>query len=1023
MVKKYDFKEIEQTVGKYWVQDKDRIFSSLQFPKANEKLYSWVEGPPTANAPPAIHHVEVRVYKDLFLRFKAMQGYIVARKGGWDCHGLPVEVQVEKKLKLKDKKEVVEYGVGKFIDECKTDVFKFIKDWNESTEKLAFWVDLDNAYKTLDTNYMESVWWSLKEIHNKGLLYKGHKVVPMCPRCETPLSSHEVAQGYKNVEEKSVTVQVKLKDEDAYLLVWTTTPWTLPGNNSIAMHPDIEYVFVEDKGEFKGKTFVLAKELVPKYFPEHTINKTVKGEYFKDKLYQPIFPYFPKIKNGYKILMADYVNTEEGTGLVHQAAAYGEIDYEVNKEHEVEFFHVLDRQARFVPEVVDFAGMFAKDADPLIIEWLRKQEKLFVEYAYKHDYPFCWRCDSPLIYYAMDSWFIAVSKIRDKLVKINDQINWYPNHIKEGRFGNWIAEAKDWALSRNKFWGTPLPIWVCEDCNHLEAIGSIKELMEKGKINGKPIGKPIDDLHIMTVNPIEIDCPKCKKPMKRTPEVIDCWYDSGSATFAQWHYPFEHKAEFERAFPYDYIVEAVDQTRGWFYTLHVLAAILFDKPAYKNVAVAGLMCDEKGEKMSKSKGNIIQPNEIFDKYGVDATRLVMASYALGNQLKFGDSQFQEIVMPFFNTLWNTYNFISPIIAEKAKKIDPKNLKVEDNWILLKLKKLTIDLTNHLDNHEYNVGLTKIMEYVEEDMSRWYIKLIRDRVDDEKEHLNSILSHCFETLMRLLAPYAPYITEYLYREVYDKSVHFESWPRLETLTSDEENLQEDMANAREIVAGVLGARDKAGIGVRWPLAECIIDTQDEKIKRAVASLSELIKKQTNIKEIVVKKFAVEYDMKPNYRNLGKEFGQETADVIGLIQKEKKKVIDAITQGNEAVNLGKYKIVPDHINLVKQVPVEFSNSDIKGASIYLLKSMNEELEEEGFTREVIRRVQQLRKEAELQKTDRINLAIITKYPNLTNHADHIKEKVGADSIVIAEKCEKNFKHTSRSKIKDIEFEIRL
>lgn len=1040
--KRYDAKVIEKEMRALWKEDEAHIHAALQADKS-KKIFSWLEGPPTANAPPALHHVEARVYKDIVLRFKHMQGFAVPRKGGWDCHGLPVEVQVEKKLKLNHKKDVITYGIGKFIDECKTDVFRFIDDWNESTQRLAFWVDLDEAYRTLDTPFMESVWWSLAEIYKKGLLYKGYKVVPYCPRCETPLSSHEVAQGYREVKERSVTVQVKLHDEDAYLLVWTTTPWTLPSNASIAMNPDMEYCYVEDKGKFKGKTFIIAKTLVEKYFEEHIIKKTVRGKDLAGKKYEPIFPYFPHLKNAYRILMADYVNTEEGTGIVHQASAYGEIDYEVNKQHDVEFVHSVDREGKFIDEVSDFKGMFVKKADPLIIEHLRKKGSLFIDYEYKHDYPFCWRCDTPLLYYAMDTWFIRVSSIREKLVKLNEQITWYPASIGEGRFGNWIAEAKDWALSRNKFWGTPLPLWVCE-CGHIEPIESIDELEKKGKIDGRSIREQkmkIDDLHLTTVDPITVACPSCKKEMRRTPEVIDCWYDSGAASFAQFHYPFENKEMFEQRFPYDFIAEALDQTRGWFYTLHVLGAILFDKPAFKSCAVAGLMCDEKGEKMSKSKGNIIRPNDIFDKYGVDATRLVMASYPLGNAVRFGPAQFDETVMPFFNTLWNSYLFLRPVrqyhpdedhtsmkkdeLLQRIKSVSDK-LQVEDVWLLAKMNMVIAEVTASLERHEYDAAVSSIMSFVNEDLSRWYIKIIRDRVEEEGVVLSAVVDYCLDKTLLLLAPFIPYISDFLYHDLRGRSVHDESWPKAEKVEKKDTDLADDMACARAVVTGILAARDKSNIGVRWPIAEVIVDTEEKTIAHACEHLNDLIMKQTNIKKLTVKKFKVDHSMKPNYYNLGKTFGTRTAEVLDAVGKpdEKKRIVHAFEEGKESVKVGEFTVERQHVDLVKEMPVEWECAAIKNADVFVFKVLSEGLEEEGFAREIARRVQAMRKDADLQKSDRISLAVQTAYLGLKKHEQYIRDKVGADKIEISKDEPKGkYDHSQKVKVKDIEFAIFL
>ena len=620
----YNFKHVEEEITKFWNKQGKEIKKSLQY-DPNKKLYSFLEGPPTANAPPGLHHVEARVFKDLFCRFKYMQGFTVPRKGGWDCHGLPVEVQVEKSLKLNSKKDILNYGIGKFNKHCKESVFSYIKEWNKLTDKMAFWIDLENPYITLDNKYIESVWWSLKELYNKKMLYEGHKVVPFCPRCETPLSSHEVALGYKDITEPAIYVKFKLKNyKNRYLLAFTTTAWTLPSNLAIGADKNLIYVVVKEGNE----EYVLLKSLVNKLFENPKIIEEFKGEKLKGLKYESMFPYFKNLKNSFRIILVDFVSAEEGTGLIHLAPAFGEDDYEVCKLNKIDFVKPIDETGHFSNEVSDFKRMFVKDADPKIIEYLEKKGILFKKENYTHTYPFCWRCETPLIYYAMKSWFIKVSSIRQELLKNNEKINWIPKHIKEGRFGNWLEGAKDWALSRKKFWGTPLPIWRCNKCKNEIVIGSIKELKD---LSGM---KKEVDLHKPEIDEVKIKCNKCKSAMIRVPDVIDCWYDSGSATFAQFHYPFENKEIFEKSFPYDFIAEAIDQTRGWFYTLHVLGTLLFGKNAYKNVVCAGLVVDENGEKMSKSKGNIINPREMFNTVGVDATRLQFCISEPGDDKKF-----------------------------------------------------------------------------------------------------------------------------------------------------------------------------------------------------------------------------------------------------------------------------------------------------------------------------------------------------------------------------------------------------
>ena len=822
----YDFKKVEAEAKKILKKHSKEIKKAVQ-DNPKKKIFSFLEGPPTANAAPGIHHLEVRTYKDIICKFKFMQGFSVPRKGGWDCHGLPVEVQVEKQLKLSDKKDIVKYGINKFIEQARKSVFSNIKDWEKSTEELNYWIDLENPYVTLDNDYIESVWWSLKELYNKKMLYEGHKVVPFCPRCGTPLSSHEVAQGYKDIKEDSVYISFKGKGKsDEYILAWTTTPWTLPGNVALAVGDKIDYVKVKLSD---GDKIIIAKEKLDLVKGE--VIEKFKGKDLIGLEYEPLYDIKEaKNKNSHKIISADFVTTEEGTGIVHTAVMYGEDDYVVGKKEGLPEVHTVGEDGKFLDITPEFIrGKFVKSAEKHIIEDLKKRHLLFKTEKFMHSYPFCWRCDSPLLYYGINSWFVKVSEIRNKLMKLNNQINWNPKHIKDGRFGKWLEGAKDWALSRFKFWGTPLPIWRCE-CGEDKIIGSIEELKKNSskKITGEV------DLHKPWIDKIKLKC-KCGKEMTRIPDVIDCWYDSGSASFAQFHYPFENKKEFERRFPYEYISEAIDQTRGWFYTLHALSAILFDKPAYKNCICAGHIVDEKGEKMSKSKGNIIKPTEMIEQTGVDAIRLQFCTIDAGNQKRFSFNLMRESVIPFLTVLYNCNTYYNQLEDKKPL------MKIEDKWILSKLNILIDEVTKDLENYLLNPPFEKILKFIVKDFSRGYIKMTRDREDTKK-----ILGEVLEKISLLLAPFAPYISEYLYSNFGKTSVHLSSWPKVDKKKIDNK-LDKEFENVFMILEKGLSARDKAGIGLKWPLSKTIIKGIELK-----KDLYELVKKQLNVKKIELKK---------------------------------------------------------------------------------------------------------------------------------------------------------------------------
>ena len=874
----YDFKKIEEDIRKIWKLKNKEIKKAVQ-DNLKKPLFSFLEGPPTANAPPALHHLEVRTFKDLICKFWFMKGFSVPRKGGWDCHGLPVEVQVEKKLGLNSKKDILKYGQNKFIDKCKTDVFSNIKDWNDSTEELGYWVDLENPYKTLDNNYVESVWWALSELYKKDLLYEGFKVVPFCPRCQTPLSSHEVAQGYKDIKEESIYVAFKLKNE-GYILAWTTTPWTLLGNVGLAVGSKIDYVRVKlsNKDEL-----ILAKEKIDLIKGDYEIVKEIKGKDLVGLEYEPLFDVAElKNENSFKIISADFVTTEDGTGVVHTAGMYGEDDYEICKKRNLPLIHTVNEDGTFNELVPKWKGKFVKSVEKEIIEDLKKRHLLFKTEKFSHSYPFCWRCESPLLYYAIKSWFIAVTKVKDKLIKLNQKINWYPNHIKDGRFGVWLENIKDWNLSRFKFWGTPLPIWRCE-CGEEKIIGSVEELKKNSNKKFKNY-----DLHRPWVDNIKLKC-RCGKEMTRVADVIDCWFDSGSATFAQFHYPFENKKEFEKKFPYDFISEAIDQTRGWFYTMHSISSMLFNKVAYKNVVCAGHIVDEKGEKMSKSKGNVIKYQDMYKEVGIDAVRLQFCTTDPGNFKRFSTKMIKESVLPFLTILTNTYKYYKQLESKKNKK------QIEDKWILSKLNSVIKNVTKNLENYGIDKALLEIMDFVIKDVSRTYIRITREREDTK-----NVLKEVLEKIVKLLAPFAPYISDWIYQGFNKgKSIHFSNWPK-ENKKLIHENLEKEFEILMEIIEKGLSERDKNQIGLKWPLANAVVKTK-EKISK---ELQEIIKLQLNVKKLKFEKsekLKVNLDLKLTPELEAEGYARQISRQVQSFRKdlkfEKKDKINLFIETNE------------------------------------------------------------------------------------------------------------------------------
>ena len=898
---KLDFPKLEQKILKFW--KKEKIFEKSIKARAKKRDFVFYEGPPTANGKPGIHHLEARVFKDIICRYKTMRGFRVLRKAGWDTHGLPVELEVEKKLGLKNKKDIEKFGIAKFNKKCKESVWQYKSDWEDLTEKIGYWLDMKDPYITYESNYIETVWWIIKRIFENGLLYQDYKVVPYCPRCGTSLSSHEVARGYKTIKENAVTVKFELVDEPGtYILAWTTTPWTLPANVALAVNPEIDYLKFSLKNYpgISDGNYITSKKDFEDYKEEIGKNKfrygaivkiidKFKGKDLVGKEYKPLYPFDAP----YKVIAGGFVSIEEGTGVVHIAPAFGEDDMNVIKmlnvkcqtlnEPEFPILLTVNEEGKFKKEVKKWAGMFVKDADPLIIEDLKKRGLLFGEELYEHDYPFCWRCKTPLLYYAKKSWFIRMTEVKRRLIKNNQKINWIPSYLKKGRFGQWLKDLKDWAVSRERYWGTPLPVWLCQtvnsqqptvksqkSCDNIVVIGSIRELE-------KLSGKKISELHRPYIDEITFKCDKCGGLMKRVPEVIDCWFDSGSMPFAQYHYPFKDKDLIDKKnqFPADYICEAVDQTRGWFYTLLAISTLLGFGPSYKTVISLGHVLDKQGEKMSKSKGNIVDPWYIIGKYGADASRWYFYTVNQpGDSKLFSERDVEKSLKKFILTFWNCFIFYNTYA--KLRKTPQQNINVNprnyqrksatllDKWIISRLNGLVEKVTQKMDKYDIVFAARDIENFVIDDLSLWYIRRSRKRFQkprnaQELKEVAKTLALVLETLSKLSAPFTPFIAENIYKNVSSfkcrlaqqvskkMSVHLEDWPKANKNIIDK-GLETKMEQARKIVAMTLNQRAEAGIKIRQPLSSLKIKDLRFKIK-GDKELLELIKDEVNVREVV------------------------------------------------------------------------------------------------------------------------------------------------------------------------------
>ena len=992
MYKKVELKDgfvgMEHEIADVW-KEKNIIKKNFDMNKG-KRYFTFYDGPPTANGMPHAGHIITRVMKDIIPRYKVMKGYQVIRKAGWDTHGLPVELEIEKKLGISGKEQIEEYGVEKFVKECKESVFKYVHEWEEMTNKVGYWVDMEHPYVTYHNEYIESVWWALKEMWNKGLLYEGHKVMPYCPRCGTALSSHEVAQGYKDVKDLTCIAKFKLKDEDKYVLAWTTTPWTLPSNLALCVNKSYDYCDVKVKiDEDKYEVYILAKDLVDTVLKdkEHEVLNVYKGSELLGKEYEQLMPFAKVDGKAFVIIHGDYVSLSDGTGIVHIAPAYGEDDSLVSKQNGIAFVNLVDKEGKFVDDVEPWKGRFVRDCDVDICKWLEDENKLFAKERHVHSYPHCWRCDTPLLYYPKESWFVAMSKLRDNLVENNDKVNWYPENIKKGRFGNFLENVIDWGISRDRYWGTPLPIWTCEDesCGHRECIGSIAELKEKG------IDVPKDiELHKPYIDNVYLKCPKCGKKMKRAKEVIDCWFDSGSMPFAQWHYPFENQEMFKNNFPAQYISEAIDQTRGWFYTLTAVGTALFNKIPFENCIVLGHVLDGKGQKMSKSKKNGVDPLVLLNTVGADATRWYFyTGSAPWISSRLSIENVQESQRGFLSTLWNVYSFyVLYAQIDNFNPLDYKEFKSEnvmDKWIISKLNTLVKTVDEKLDKYDIT-GAGYLIEDFTDELSNWYVRRNRERfwaqdLTDEKIGAYVTLYRVLTTLIKVAAPFVPFITDEIYQNlVYGldnsapESVHLCYWPEVNDKEVDLK-LEKEMDLAYKIVKLGRSARNSENIKNRQPLSKMLIsvDTLPE-------YYGNIVKDELNVKEVVLGADMSEYvnfEIKPNLPVLGKEYGR----LIPKIKEELSKMnqmdlANKVKAGKvETIFVDDTEIALDSNNLLitMQGKEGYAFAGEGEVGVVLDTTITPELKEEGYLREILSKVQNMRKDKGFEVLDKINLYV--------------------------------------------------
>ena len=968
--------EREELVRKYWKEN--NIFEESIKSREGHPFFTFFDGPPTANGKPHIGHVITRAMKDLFPRYKTMKGYQVLRKAGWDTHGLPVELEVEKILGFSGKEQIEKYGIAPFIEKCKESVFKYEGMWEEFSEKVGYWADMENPYVTFHNEYIESVWWALKKIFDQGLLYKGHKIVPYCPRCGTPLASHEVAQGYEDVKERTVFVKFKIKNSDAFFMAWTTTPWTLPSNVALAVNSELDY----SKVLFEGEKYIVATGQIPFVFKDSEVEvlETFKGSTLEYTEYEPLYSFKSLDKKGHFVTLADYVSLGEGTGIVHIAPAFGQDDYLVGRRYNLPFVQCVDLKGCMTSDTL-WSGMFVKDADPLIIDDLKSRGLLFRTQMHVHSYPFCWRCHTPLIYYARDSWFIETTKVKEKLIENNKHINWIPETIGSGRFGDWLNNVQDWVISRNRYWGTPLPIWVNDKTGDLYCVGSIEEL---SKLSG--CSKDIE-LHRPYIDEVTWVDPQNGGTYKRVEEVIDCWFDSGSMPFAQWHYPFENKEVFDKQFPADFISEAVDQTRGWFYSLLAISTLLFDEEAFKNCIVLGLVMDENGQKMSKSKGNAIDPMSVLNKFGADATRWFFYETSQPWVSKnISDAAILEGQKKYLNTLYNTYSFyvlyanIDNFDATKYS-YDYDKLSLMDKWLLSKLNTLIKEVDERLDRYEVSEPARLIEEFVDE-LSNWYVRRSRERFwakGMEKDKIDAYLV-LYETLVKLsklIAPFSPFIADEIYQNLVlslndkePKSVHLCDYPVSNSAYIDKK-LEEDMDEVLQAVILGRAIRAQKSIKNRQPLSKMYVVGG----KSLNDYYAKVIEDELNVHEVLYSEDLDEFtshQIKPNLRLLGPKLGKRLQEVRNALSSlDANKAYKELKQ-NHSLNVLDLTLSEDELIVETLESDEFASMSNSKIAVVLDTNLTEELINEGYVRDVVSKVQSLRKEAGFEVVNHITLS---------------------------------------------------
>ena len=1007
-----NFIDREKKVIEFW-KENDIFEKSIEQNEGKEE-FSFYDGPPTANGKPHIGHILTRVMKDIIPRYKTMKGYHVLRKAGWDTHGLPVELEVEKLLGMDGKEEIEKYGIEPFIKKCKESVWKYKGEWEKMSDRVGYWVDMDHPYITYDDNYIESVWWALKTISDKGLLYKGYKIVPYCPRCGTALASHEVAQGYKDVKETSVFVKFKRKNAEGYFLAWTTTPWTLPSNVALCMNADENYVEIKANDEI----YVLAEALAPSLFEDYEVISTKLGKDYEYAEYEPLYDCYDGNKKAFYVTNDPYVTLTDGTGIVHIAPAFGEDDANVGRKYDLPLVQMVDDRGR-MKDQTPFGGMFCKDADKEVIKDLFNRKLLFKEFQFEHSYPFCWRCDTPLLYYARSSWFIKMTQVKDQLLKNNSSVNWMPATIGTGRMGNFLENVIDWGISRERYWGTPLPIWVCPDCGEVHVVGSRKELRELCGLDHDI------ELHRPYIDELTMKCSKCGGTMKRTPEVLDCWFDSGSMPFAQLHYPFENKELFEKHYPADFISEAVDQTRGWFYTLLAISTLIFDKSPFKNCIVLGHVNDKNGIKMSKHKGNVVDPWSVLDVQGADAVRWYFYSgSAPWLPSRFSADNVSEAQRKFMGTLWNTYSFF--VLYANIDNYDPTKYNLKDcklshmdKWILSNLNTLVDTIDKNLDQYKITESARAIQDFVDV-LSNWYIRRGRERywgkeMTDDKAAAYTTLYTVLVTLSKVLAPFTPFMSECIYRNLvcnFDKSapisVHLTQFP-VADMSMVDKKLESDMDFVLQAVVLGRAARNKANIKNRQPLSSLYIQSQKSVND---ANIINLVADEINVKSVeLVKddsKF-VTYELKPQLKTVGPKYGKALGGIRNYLQSvsltdEATKIVNDVNNGISLkfdVNGETIELTKDDLLVAPMNKPGYALEADNGMSVVIDTNLTEELIKEGIARELTSKIQTMRKDAGFEVVDHI----VVGYEGAGKAIDVLKADNNILSGVLADKLEAN------------------